>query len=123
MKGGQRRGGLLGAAVAKQFEGFGTKKFRGQVGCLVPIPYDGDACKVQVSRDDGELGFLIVYEDGDREHVDEEELEQILIRSEPKRRLASSSPGASSKLRRVEEERVVTAFDSDLEARRHAASL
>jgi hypothetical protein len=78
---------------------------------------------VQVSRDDGELGFLIVYEDGDREHVDEEELQQILIRSEPKRRLASSSPGASSKLRRVEEERVVTAFDSDLEARRHAASL
>ena len=94
-------------------------------GCL--IPYDGDACNVQVSRDDGKLGFLIVYEDGDREHVDEEELEQILIRpatSEPKRRLgASSSPGASSKLRRVEETRVVTAFDSDLEARRHAASL
>jgi hypothetical protein len=32
---------LLGAAVAKQFEGFGTKKFRGQVGCLVAsrLPY------------------------------------------------------------------------------------
>jgi hypothetical protein len=93
-------------------------------GCL--IPYDGDACNVQVSRDDGKLGFLIVYEDGDREHVGQKELEQILIRpatSEPKRRKAPSSPGASSKLRRVEEKRVVTAFDSDLEARRHAASL
>jgi hypothetical protein len=41
MRGGQRGSALLGAAVAKQFEGFGTKKFRGQVGCLVAsrLPY------------------------------------------------------------------------------------
>jgi hypothetical protein len=41
MRGGQRGSVLLGAAVAKQFEGFGTKKFRGQVDCLVAsrLPY------------------------------------------------------------------------------------
>lgn len=35
--------------------------------------------RLQVSCDDGELGFLIVYEDEDQEHVDNEELRRILL--------------------------------------------